>query len=187
MNTLVSPLLRTGASVFLVGLALWIAVPAGAQGPVSAADRVDQILADYSDGETPGVLVGVVRGGQLAFARAYGMANLTHAVPMTAATRSNIGSTSKQFTAFAVALLAERGALSLDDDVRRHIPELPDLGETVTLRHLLTHTSGYREFLNALAIGGWRLTDADHIDRSEVLTVVQRQPSLQNSPGAEWN
>jgi CubicO group peptidase (beta-lactamase class C family) len=149
--------------------------------------RVDSLVADFSGPDTPGVLVAVVREGAVAFEAAYGMANLSHAVPYTVQTRTNIGSTSKQFTAFAVALLAERGELSLDDDVRAHIPELPDLGETVTLRHLITHTSGYREFLNALAIGGWRLADHDHIDRSEILEVVRRQPELQNSPGAEWN
>lgn len=178
-----------GAVVYgwAVAIVLLVAVPAAAQEAESERDRVDRLVADYSGPEAPGVLVAVVRGGEPVFQRAYGMANLTHGVPFTTETRTNIGSTSKQFTAFAIALLADRGALSLDDDVRRHVPELPDLGETVTLRHLLTHTSGYREFLNALAIGGWRLDQADHIDRDEILRVVQRQPALQNSPGGEWN
>jgi CubicO group peptidase (beta-lactamase class C family) len=178
---------RTLVPAWTLAILLGVALPAEAQEPESEQDRVDRIVAQYSGPETPGVLVGVVRNGELLFQRAYGMANLTHGIPLTVATRTNIGSTSKQFTAFAIALLADRGMLSLDDDVRAHIPELPDLGETVTLRHLITHTSGYREFLNALAIGGWRLDEADHIARDEILTVVQRQPALQNSPGAEWN
>jgi len=161
--------------------------PSTAQEPDTEADRVDRIMADHAASGTPGALVAVVRNGRIVFERAYGMANLTHGIPFTTETRTNIGSTSKQFTAFALALLADRGELSLDDDVRVHIPELPDLGEPVTLRHLITHSSGYREFLNALAIGGWRLEEADHIDRDEILTVVQRQPALQNSPGAEYN
>jgi CubicO group peptidase (beta-lactamase class C family) len=174
--------------VVLVSLiVLTSAAPAAAQEPATERDRVDRIMADYSGLETPGAVVAVVRNGEIAFQRAYGMANLTHGIPFTVETRTNIGSTSKQFTAFAIALLADQGRLSLDDDVRSHIPELPDLGEVVTLRHLVGHTSGYREYLNALAIGGWRLEAGDHIDRDEILTVVQRQPSLQNRPGAEHN
>jgi CubicO group peptidase (beta-lactamase class C family) len=168
-------------------LCLFTAPPATSQEPETEQDRVDRILADYSGTETPGAVVAIVRDGHIVFQRAYGMANLTHGIPFAVDTRTNIGSTSKQFTAFAIALLADRGQLALDDDVRAHIPELPDLGEVVRLRHLVSHTSGYREFLNALAIGGWRFDPLDHIDRDEILTVVQRQPALQNSPGAEYN
>ena len=164
------------------------AEPTRAQELDPPGERVDRIMAELQGPDTPGAVVAVVKEGEIVFQRAYGMANLTHGIPFTLETRTNIGSTSKQFTAFAVALLAREGRLSLDDDVRKHLPELPDLGETVTLRHLLSHTSGYREFLNTLAMGGWRLLeDADHIDPREVVRVVQRQPALQNSPGAEWN
>lgn len=149
--------------------------------------RVDQLMADFDDDETPGGVVAVVKDGALVFARAYGMADLTHGIPFTVETRTNIGSTSKQFTAFALALLDARGALSLDDDVRQHLPELPDLGATVTLRHLLTHTSGYREFLNTLGLAGRRIGEGDPIHRDEIVALVQRQPALQNAPGAEWN
>lgn len=181
------PALHSCAVVLLLVTAIAAPLPAGGQVPEGAAQRVDSLMAPYAGTDTPGALVAVVRGGEVAFQRAYGMANLTHGVPYTPETRTNIGSTSKQFTAFAIALLEERGELSLDDDVRRHIPELPGFDEAVTLRHLVSHTSGYREFLNALAIGGWRLEQADHIDRDEILAVVQRQPRLQNSPGAEFN
>jgi CubicO group peptidase (beta-lactamase class C family) len=115
------------------------------------------------------------------------MANLSYGIPFEVGTRSNIGSTSKQFTAFAMMLLAERGEVSLEDDIREHVPELPDLGETITIRHILTHTSGLREFLNLLLMSGRRLDHGDFIARSELIDVVQRQPALQNSPGAEWN
>ncbi len=77
--------------------------------------------------------------------------------------------------------------LSLDDDIREHIPELPEFEETITVRHLITHTSGLREFLNLLAMGGRRLDHGDWIDRSEIIDIVRRQPALQNAPGAEWN
>jgi CubicO group peptidase (beta-lactamase class C family) len=147
----------------------------------------DQLLSAYDGEGSPGAVVSVFKDGETLFSRAYGMANLSYGIPFEVDTRSNIGSTSKQFTAFAVMLLAERGKLSLDDDVREHIPELPDLGETVTVRHLLTHTSGYREFLNLLSMTGRRLDHGDFIDREELISIVQRQPALQNAPGAEWN
>ncbi len=149
--------------------------------------QVDQMMARFDGDDRPGALVAVVDGGELVFQRAYGMANLTHAVPMTLDTRTNIGSTSKQFTAMALALLGQRGALSLDDDVREHLPELPDLGATVTLRHLLTHTSGYREFLNLLALTGRRIDKGSYIDRAEIVQMIQRQPALQDAAGTVFN
>ena len=93
--------------------------------------RVDQLMVAYRGNDVPGGVVAVVQGGELRFAKAYGMANLTHGIPFTVETVSNIGSVSKQFTAFAITLLAERGALSLDDDIREHIPELPAFDELV--------------------------------------------------------
>jgi CubicO group peptidase (beta-lactamase class C family) len=148
--------------------------------------RVDQLMIAYS-GDVPGGVVGVVRDGRLVFARGYGMASLEYDVPFTTETPTNIGSTSKQFTAFAIMLLKEQGELSLDDDIRKYVPELPDFGQTVTLRHLMTHTSGYREFVNTIALTGRQLLEGDYIDRSEIIKVVQRQPKLQNDPGAEFN
>ncbi len=152
----------------------------------SGPERIDQLMA-MIPGDAPGAVIGVFQNGEVVFAKAYGMANLTYDVPFTTATRTNIGSTSKQFTAFAIALLAQRGELSLDDEVRAHIPELPAFEHPVTLRHLISHTSGYREFLNTLSMGGRQLGSGDHIDRAEIIRIVQRQPELQNVPGAEWN
>lgn len=149
--------------------------------------RVDQLMTAYSGDATPGGVVIVVKEGKVLFEKAYGMSNLTHSIPFSADTPSNLGSVSKQFTAFAICMLESQGLLSLDDDVRKHIPELPDLGETVTLRHMLTHTSGYREFLNTIALTGRRLDKGDYIDRKELITILQHQPGLQNSPGSEFN
>ncbi|MHC4908423.1 MAG: serine hydrolase [Planctomycetota bacterium] len=157
--------------------------------PIASAPeaRVDQLLAAYDDPATPGAVVAVVRDGEMVFARSYGAANLTWGIPFEVDTRTNIGSTSKQFTAYAIMLLVEQGRFALDDDVRTLIEELPDLGEVVTVRHLLTHRSGYREFLNLLAMTGRRIDRGDSIDRSELIRIVQRQTELQNAPGAEFN
>jgi CubicO group peptidase (beta-lactamase class C family) len=149
--------------------------------------RVDQLMANSDSNEVPGGVVAFIQNGEIVFQRAYGMANLTHGIPFTTETVTNIGSTSKQFTCFSIMLLDSSGQLSIDDDTRTHVPELPDLGATVTLRNCMTHTSGYREFLNALAMGGRVLGEGDYIDRPELIELVQRQPELQNDPGSEWN
>ncbi len=150
------------------------------------ARRSDQLLARYDAPSVPGGELRVWRNGRVLYSKAFGSANLTHNIPYRTDTPTNIGSTSKQFTAFAILLQAERGALSLEDDIRKHVPELPDFGDTIRVRHLITHTTGLREFINLLDMSERRVAD-DWIDRSEVIEVVQRQPKLQNVPGAEFN
>ncbi|MBK9153332.1 MAG: serine hydrolase [Chloracidobacterium sp.] len=148
--------------------------------------KVDQAAAQlYKD--TPGAVVGVIKGGQVVFVKGYGAADLTNGLPFTRETPTNIGSSSKQFTGFALALLASRNKLSLDDDVRKHIPELKDFGKKITVRHLLTHTTGYREFINTLIIEGRQVLEGDYIAPDEPIKVINRQPTLQNEPGAEFN
>ena len=157
--------------------------------PVAADPEqlTDQLMARFDGDHTPGAAVQVWRDGSTLYSKAYGMADLTHGVPFTPETSTNIGSTSKQFTAFAVMLQQERGLLDLDDDIRSHIPELPEFAENIQVRHLLTHTSGLREFLNLMRMTGRILNQGDWIDRSELIDLVQRQPTLQNDPGAEYN
>ncbi len=152
-----------------------------------AKRRVDQLLAPWNRKDGPGAAVAVWRGGKTVFAKAYGMANLGYDIPFTVTTPTNIGSTSKQFTAFAVMLLVEEGKIGLDDDVRKYIPELKDFGQTVTVRNLLTHTTGYRELYNSLVLTGRRIDESDYVGREEFIPLVQRQPALQNAPGAEFN
>jgi CubicO group peptidase (beta-lactamase class C family) len=147
---------------------------------------VDQLMARW-DGPVPGVAVQVWRDGRTLFSKAYGMANLGYGIPFETDTPTNIGSTSKQFTAFAILLQADRGLLSLDDDIRKHIPELPAFDDTIRVRHIISHTSGLREFINLLIVGGLQLDRGDWIDRKELIEIVQRQPALQNTPGTEFN
>lgn len=147
----------------------------------------DQLMSPYDGDDSPGAAVQVWRDGRTLYSKAYGMANLAYGIPFATNTRTNIGSTSKQFTAFAIMLQADRGLLSLDDDIRKYIPEFPEFGPTITVRHLITHTSGLREFVNLILMSGRQLMHGDWIDRSELIEVVRRQPALQNAPGAEWN
>ena len=151
------------------------------------AELARQLLSGFAGPDSPGAGVRVWRDGETVFTGTWGMADLTHQIPFRPDTPTNIGSTSKQFTGFAVMLLVERGLVSLDDDVRTHIPELPDFGDPVKVRYLLTHATGYREIYNLLIMAGRRFDEGDHVDRREILQVVQNQPTLQNVPGEEWN
>jgi len=148
---------------------------------------VNQLMFPYDRDDSPGAAVSVWRDGQNIFSGVYGMANLSYGIPFDVDTPTNIGSTSKQFTSFAIMLQEKRGKLSLDDDIRIHIPELPEFGQTITVRHLITHTSGLREFLNLLLMSGRQLGHGDHIGREELIEITQNQPALQNTPGSEWN
>lgn len=149
------------------------------------SEKISELISEYDNDETPGGVILVMRNGEVIYTRAFGMANLSYGVPFTASTPTNIGSTSKQFTAFAIGLLEEQGELSLDDDIRKYIPELPDFGDTVRLWHLISHTSGYREYLNSFVMSGRML--GDQVDYREIIPLVQRQPELQNTPGDSYN
>jgi CubicO group peptidase (beta-lactamase class C family) len=127
---------------------------------------------------TPGCAVAVSQHGELVVHRVYGSADLEREVPITASTIFDVGSVQKQFTAASVLLLVEEGRLSLSDDVRKHVPELPDYGHTITLDHLLTHTSGIRDWPGMLSMAG---------DDPHVLTLILRQRAVNFAPGEEWS
>jgi CubicO group peptidase (beta-lactamase class C family) len=152
---------------------------------VDPAARIDQLMIEYTGDDVPGAAVLVIKNGETVLRKSWGMANLAYGIPMSDSTLHNIGSTSKQFLTFALLLLQEEGKLSLDDDVREYIPELPDFGHTVTLRHLVNHTSGYREFINLVAMTGRNVST--ELDIDQIIRIVQRQPELQNVPGSEFN
>jgi CubicO group peptidase (beta-lactamase class C family) len=163
--------------------------PAHAQAPAStavdttAAARTDRIFAQWDRSDSPGCAVGVFRDGRIAYARGYGMANLELGVALSPQSVLDIGSTSKQFTAMTVVLLARQGKLSLDDDVRKHIPELPAYEKPVTVRHLLTHTSGLRDYLTLWYLAG--IDDADFTTEAEALDIIRRQKVLNFLPGEQ--
>lgn len=157
---------------------------AAGQSPDSLATRVDSVFEPWNHTNTPGCALGVSRGGVPLYERAYGMANLEYGIAITPASIFHVASISKQFTAMAVLLLAERGRVSLDDDVRKYIPELPDYGDRITIRHLLTHTSGLRDQWDLLNLAGWR--EDDVITEDDVLNIVIRQRGLNFRPGTRY-
>jgi CubicO group peptidase (beta-lactamase class C family) len=152
------------------------------------ADRtaaVDAVFSRWS-AATPGCAVGVGADGRPVLQRAYGMADLEHDVPNTADTIFEAGSVSKQFTAAAVLLLARDGKLSIDDPVRKYVPELPDYGVPLTIRHMLTHTSGLRDWGEVAGIAGWPRGTRVHT-HAHVLDIVSRQKALNFTPGTNWS
>lgn len=162
------------------------AAPAAAQSaiPDSIVRRVDAVFADYGP-TTPGCAVAVRRAGAVVLERAYGAADLEHDVPFTPATVSEAGSVTKQVVALATRLLEQDGKLSLDDDVRRWVPELPDLGGRITLRHLIQHTSGLRDQWALIGLVHPRAQQVVQTG-SEVVDILVRQRALNFAPGAEW-
>ncbi len=177
--------MRFDRAILRLALALPVPATTAAQVPVAAAARVDAVFAGYTK-ETPGCAVGVARDGREVFSRAYGMADLERDVGATPATVYEAGSVAKQFTAAAIVLLAQQGRLSLDDDVRKHIPEVPDYGTPITIRHLLTHTSGLRDWGSVASIEGWPRGARAHT-HAHVLDIVSRQTALNYPPGAAYS
>lgn len=161
-----------------------LAVPglAHAQQPA----QFDGVFARWSADGSPGCALGVDLDGRPVLRRAWGLAELEHDVPATVDTIYEAGSVSKQFTAAAILLLADDGLLSLDDDVRVHLPELPDYGPAITVRQLLNHTSGLRDWGSVAAIEGWP-RGSRVVDNDTVLDILARQRSLNFAPGSEWS
>ena len=141
--------------------------------PEPTAAEIDEIFAAFRDG--PGCALGVIRDGALVFARGYGYANLDHDVPISSTTIFDIGSTSKQFTAAAIVLLAQRDELSLDQDVRDFIPELHEYDEPITVRHLIHHTSGVRDYLTLMRLSGMSFENVFQEDDGVELLARQRE------------
>ncbi len=159
---------------------------AGAQAGASADPRtvagVDSLFAEWATRATPGCVVGATRDGRPLFLRAYGMADLEHDAPNTARTVFEAGSVSKQFTAAAVLLLADDGRLALGDDVRKYVPELPDYGATITIDHLLTHTSGLRDWGIVASLAGSGREERVYTN-ADVIDIAARQRALNHPPG----
>jgi len=158
--------------------------PVRPQAPVPEL-RVDSIFADVDTPATPGCALAVVRDGAPIYERGYGMANLEYGIPITPRSVFHVASVSKQFTAMAVELLVNEGKVSWDDDVRKYVPEVPDYGTPITLRHLVHHVSGLRDQWNLLGMAGWRW-EADVVTQDDVLDIVARQTALNFPPGERY-
>lgn len=167
-----------------LSLLVLAALPAivSAQDPAPA--KIDAIFSRFDHRDSPGCILAVSRAGKIIYEKGYGMADLERDVPITPASIFHVASISKQFTAMSILLLEQQGKLSIDDDVRKYIPELPEYGKRITLRNLVNHTSGIRDQWTLLELAGWR--EDDLITEDDVMWAVTRQRALNFEPGAEY-
>lgn len=146
-------------------------------------DRVDEIFARWDKRDSPGCALAIIKDGTIIYKRGYGMANLENGIPITSQSVFYVGSVSKQFVAMCIALLAQEGKLSLDDNIRTYVPELPDYGTAITIRHLIHHTSGLRDYLTLEDVAGIPL---GFHHEGDVLDLIARQKELNFNPGEEY-
>ena len=151
----------------------------------STRAQLDRVFSAWSAKDGPGCAAAASRDGTTIYEAGYGSANLEADIPITPASIFHAASVSKQFTATAVMLLVREGKLSLDADVRTYLPELPDYGHRITLRHLLNHTSGIRDQWDLLALARGRFEE-NRITEGDVLDIVTRQKALNFVPGTEY-
>jgi CubicO group peptidase (beta-lactamase class C family) len=149
------------------------------------AAEIEKVVAAFDQPGRPGCVLGILKDGQVVYARGHGLANLEYGVPVGADTIFEAGSVAKQFTAAAVQILAAEGKLALDDDIRKYLPEVPAFGAVITVRHLLNHTSGLRDQWDLLDLEGRPAGSVVHT-MDEILDLVSRQKDLNFKPGDEY-
>ena len=181
---------RTAVSVLL----LFVSVTAGSGQQAAGANtmpseseltqKVDSYLSQWDKNDMPGCAVGAIKDGKLVYKRGLGIANLDYDVPNTTTTRFTVASVSKAFTAMSVALLAQQGKLSLDDEIQKYVPEVPKYEDSITIRHMLSHTSGIREY-DALTLFGGLNTD-NALSNKTVLNMLARQKNISFKPGSKY-
>lgn len=174
------PAVRLGLVAALLAACL---AGAGA-GQNAARPQIDAVFEEWSRRDAPGCALGVYEKGRIVYERGYGMASLEHEVPITPETVFYVGSLSKQFTAMAAALAIQQGHLGADDSIRKFLPELPEYTAPITVRHLVHHTSGLRDYNTLLSIAGRRGDEA--FDNPTVLRITARQGKLNFTPGTEY-
>ncbi|MBL8269067.1 serine hydrolase domain-containing protein [Steroidobacter sp.] len=170
-----------------VGLLLLLLASGGVQASALSATTeaaIDALFVDLTAPGSPGAAVGIYRGGRVVFAKGYGLADLESGAPITPQTPFHVASMSKQFAAFAIALLAREGKVDLDADVRTYLPYFPDLGVKITTRQLIWHTSGLRDQMTLFLLGGHDIRDV--LRQDHVIEMVKRQKALDFAPGTNF-
>lgn len=164
-------------------VAAWAAQASAATWPADRHKKVDAVFAPWNSTATPGCAVAISTDGVLDYARGYGMSNLEYDIAIAPDSIFHVASVSKQFTAFSIGLLAQEGKLSLDDDIRKYLPELPDHGNKVTIAQMLHHTAGLREEFHLMYLAGWRYEDPRN--EADALWISAKQRALNFVPGTE--
>ena len=149
--------------------------------------QVDELFAEWDGEISPGAVVGIFMDGKIIYSKGYGVANLDYGIPITPQSVLRIGSISKQFVAMCIVILAEQGKLSFDDDIRAYLPEMPDYGKQITIRHLLHHTSGIREYLTLVDLMGKPEGSVFGYTTRELVELLSRQQRLNFDPGSQFS
>lgn len=187
---MIYPLYLLKPFAILLGVSLFVLAPVHTYSQTfvdrPAVAEIDSVFSSWNSTDTPGCAVGVTEKGRPLVMRAYGMADLENPVPNTPSTIFEAGSVSKQFVSGPFILLAMEGKISLEDDIRELIPEMPDYGETITWRHLLNHTSGLRDWGSVASISGWGRSSRTH-NHDHVLEILSRQTRLNFPPGERYS
>lgn len=152
----------------------------------ASINRLDKVFAEWDNATSkPGVAGAVLKEGKVIYLKGFGTADISNETPINTDTKFHIGIMAKQFTAFAILLLAEQGKLSLADDVRKYIPQLPNYGHTITIKHLLSQSSGLHDFMALKEIAGWR--EKDFFTQKDALDLIYRQKELDYIPGTKFS
>jgi CubicO group peptidase (beta-lactamase class C family) len=147
------------------------------------AAKVDQFFAQWDRADSPGAAVVVVKDGTVVYQHGYGCADLEHRIPITPQTLFDVASVAKQFTGLSVAMLVQQRKLSLDDDIHKQLPDVPDFGKPITINHLVHHTSGLRDWPETLSLSDMDMEGPITLDT--ILEMVRRQRELDFAPGEE--
>lgn len=153
-------------------------------GQMKESQQIDSLFAEWDKANVPGCALGIIKDGKLVYSRGYGLANMEYDIPNSASTVFRIGSTSKQFTAASIVLLAEKGQLNLDDNLESFFPDFPAYAEKITVKHLLNHTSGIRDYLQLAYLKGLR--DDDYYVDEDIMKWLVSQSDLNFPPGEEF-
>ena len=175
---------RLTAACTVLALAASGSVLVAADSRDEKTKRIDALFERWDRSDSPGCSLGIVREGRLIYERGYGMANLEHDIPITPDTVFRIASVSKQFTAMSLLLLEQDGALSLEDDIRDYLPEMPDYGQPISIRHLVQHSSGIRDYEGMTTLLG--VANEDTYVEQEILELLARQKALNFAPGERY-
>lgn len=147
--------------------------------------QIDALFERWSNSNQPGVAAGLIKEGETLYLKSYGSADLENKIPFTPNTVINVSNFSKQMLAFAVLLLEEQGKISMSDNVRKYLPEMPDYGHTITLKHLISQSSGLHDFWALKELAGWRASDI--FTQQDALDLIYSQKELDYTPGTEFS
>lgn len=151
---------------------------------MTLTEHVDHLFSEWNKTDTPGCAIAIIQNGKVIYTRGYGMADLEHSIPISANSVFDIGSISKQFVAMSIVLLEKQARISLDDEIQKYLPEIKRYEHPITIRHLIHHTSGLRDYLALMDMAGWPF-EFDYCEE-EIIDLIARQKELNFQPGEEF-